>query len=125
VLLSIVENILEQGGGHAVLSSSRDRDWALPIGASVLGLRNMGLSGWNPSECAALEAELEAWQRMVRRQRKNPSRVALFRNGEISAGIFVALFSSFCFGVSVGPSGAASDDPCFSIRDSSRSASRP
>lgn len=65
VLLSSMENILEQGGGYHSLAEARDRDWALPIGATVLGLRHMGLSGWNPAECAALENELAAWQRQV------------------------------------------------------------
>lgn len=32
------------------------------MGALVLGLRMMGLSGWDHSECMALEHELSAWQ---------------------------------------------------------------
>uniref|UniRef100_A0A061RNS8 Phosphoglucan, water dikinase n=2 Tax=Tetraselmis sp. GSL018 TaxID=582737 RepID=A0A061RNS8_9CHLO len=63
VLLSYMENHLTASGGHEELAGSRDRSWALPIGATVLGLRHLGLSGWNPAECVALEAELEAWQR--------------------------------------------------------------
>jgi hypothetical protein len=65
VLLSSMENALEEAGGYHALAEARDRDWALPIGATVLGLRHMGLSGWNPSECIALENELAAWQRQV------------------------------------------------------------
>mmetsp|Transcript_26383 Transcript_26383/g.66311 ORF Transcript_26383/g.66311 Transcript_26383/m.66311 type:complete len:950 (-) Transcript_26383:1236-4085(-) len=73
VLLSSMENILEQGGGYHSLAEARDRDWALPIGATVLGLRHMGLSGWNPAECAALENELAAWQRQGMFTDKEPA----------------------------------------------------
>ena len=34
----------------------------LPIGAAVLAVRHVGLSGWQPQECAAVENELTAWQ---------------------------------------------------------------
>lgn len=45
------------------MAQSPDREWGLPLGAAVLGVRHMGLSGWDPSECMALENELAAWQR--------------------------------------------------------------
>ncbi len=45
------------------MSQCPDREWGLPLGAAVLGVRHMGLSGWDPSECMALENELAAWQR--------------------------------------------------------------
>ena len=47
------------------LAAGGDGGWALPIGAVVLGLRQVGLSA-GPGvarECAALEQELMAWQR--------------------------------------------------------------
>ena len=28
----------------------------------LLGVRNVGLGGWMPTECAALEQEVTAWQ---------------------------------------------------------------
>ena len=40
-----------------------DGTWALPIGTLVIGLRHIGLSGYNPSECMAIECELGSWQR--------------------------------------------------------------
>jgi hypothetical protein len=30
----------------------------------VLGVRQMGLSGYDPAECIAIEHELGAWQRL-------------------------------------------------------------
>lgn len=50
-------------GGAAALASGSDSGWALPVGALVLGLRQVGLSGFEPGECMAVEAELAAWQR--------------------------------------------------------------
>jgi hypothetical protein len=50
-------------GGAAALAGEGDGGWALPIGAAVLGVRHVGLGGWQPSECMALENELAAWQR--------------------------------------------------------------
>jgi phosphoglucan,water dikinase len=51
-------------GGAATIASSPDAAWALPIGALVLGLRQVGLSGFDPGECMALEHELTTWQRL-------------------------------------------------------------
>jgi phosphoglucan,water dikinase len=45
-----------------VLAKGSDRAWAAPLGAAVLGLRSLALSGWQPAECAAVERELAAWQ---------------------------------------------------------------
>ena len=36
--------------------------WSHSLGATVLGLRQLGLSGWQSQECAAVENELQAWQ---------------------------------------------------------------
>lgn len=62
-LLSRFINCLEQQGGPGFLSSAEDGAWGLPIGACVLGVRHMGLGGWDPAECMAVEGELAAWQR--------------------------------------------------------------
>ena len=51
-------------GGAAKLAGGADGAWALPIGAAVLGVRHMGLGGWQQQECMAVENELSAWQRM-------------------------------------------------------------
>ena len=41
---------------------SGDAPWALPLGAAILGVRQLGLSGWQAAECLAIENELGAWQ---------------------------------------------------------------
>jgi len=64
VLLSQLTNMLEAQGGPAALAKGEDAAWALPIGAAVLAIRHVGLSGWEPRECAAVENELTAWQQL-------------------------------------------------------------
>lgn len=49
-------------GGAEGLAGATDAGWAQPIGAAVLGIRHMGMSGWEPAECTAVENELTAWQ---------------------------------------------------------------
>ena len=49
-------------GGAEGLAGQADNAWDLPLGAIVLGVRHMGLSGWQGPECMALENELTAWQ---------------------------------------------------------------
>ena len=56
--------IVRLQGGAANLSAGTDSAWALPIGAAVLGVRHVGLGGWQPQECMAVENELSAWQRL-------------------------------------------------------------
>ena len=56
-------NILEASGGADGLTSAHEKAWALPTGMLVLAVRQMGLSGWRPAECAALDEELSAWQK--------------------------------------------------------------
>ncbi len=51
-----------QGGAEGLAESSADKAWSLPLGAAVLGVRQMGLSGWEQAECFALENEIGAWQ---------------------------------------------------------------
>ena len=64
VLLSRFINALEAQGGAAAIVAGSDGGWALPIGALVLGLRQVGLSGFEQQECMALERELATWPRM-------------------------------------------------------------
>lgn len=49
-------------GGAEGLAGQADNAWDLPLGAIVLGVCHMGLSGWQGPECMALENELTAWQ---------------------------------------------------------------
>ncbi len=41
-----------------------DTKWALPLGAALLAVRQLGLGGWDPRECLAVENELRAWQKL-------------------------------------------------------------
>jgi phosphoglucan,water dikinase len=51
-------------GGAGALAGGTDGAWGLPLGAMVLALRHLGLSGFEPAECMAVEQELGAWQRL-------------------------------------------------------------
>ncbi|DBA93500.1 hypothetical protein WJX82_005630 [Trebouxia sp. C0006] len=62
VLFSSFLNQLNDKGGAEGLAGQADNAWDLPLGAVVLGVRHMGLSGWQGPECMALENELTAWQ---------------------------------------------------------------
>ena len=62
VAVSKMSIMLLAQGGAETLVLGKDGEWALPIGASVLAVRHIGLSGWQPAECMALENELTAWQ---------------------------------------------------------------
>ncbi|KAL3145446.1 2,3-dihydroxyphenylpropionate/2,3-dihydroxicinnamic acid 1,2-dioxygenase, variant 2 [Trebouxia sp. C0009 RCD-2024] len=62
VLFSSFLNQLDHKGGAEGLAGQADSAWDLPLGAIVLGVRHMGLSGWQGPECMALENELTAWQ---------------------------------------------------------------
>jgi len=64
VLLSRFINKVEDRGGARALAGGTDGLWGLPIGALVIGLRHLGLSGYESSECMALEHELTAWQKL-------------------------------------------------------------
>ena len=44
------------------MAQGNDNSWALPLGATLLGIRQVGLSGWEPKECMALENEIASWQ---------------------------------------------------------------
>ena len=42
--------------------AASDKAWSLPLGAASLGIRQLGLNGWDQQECLALENELGSWQ---------------------------------------------------------------
>ncbi|KAJ0957841.1 putative phosphoglucan, water dikinase [Helianthus annuus] len=66
VLMSRYLNALEAAGGAQYLAekvnSKNVNSWNDPIGALVVGIRQLGLSGWKLEECKAIENELLAWQ---------------------------------------------------------------
>ncbi|KAL4513385.1 hypothetical protein Ndes2437B_g00596 [Nannochloris sp. 'desiccata'] len=64
VLLSRFINNLEERGGANTLAAGSDGTWGLPLGALVIALRHVGLCGFQPAECMALERELATWQRL-------------------------------------------------------------
>lgn len=65
VLLSRCAAAIEVRGGSAALAelSIAAPGWSLPLGALLLAVRNVGLSGWaDVAECMAVEGELVAWR---------------------------------------------------------------
>lgn len=52
----------KQEGAEGLARAGSDKAWSLPLGAALLGVRQLGLNGWEPAECGALENELRAWQ---------------------------------------------------------------
>ncbi|XP_010244064.1 PREDICTED: phosphoglucan, water dikinase, chloroplastic isoform X2 [Nelumbo nucifera] len=66
VLLSRFLNALEAMGGSSWLAQSAGSknvsSWNDPLYALVVGIRQLGLSGWKPEECIAIENELSAWK---------------------------------------------------------------
>ncbi|XWS35232.1 hypothetical protein CRYUN_Cryun21dG0108300 [Craigia yunnanensis] len=66
VLLSRLLNTHEAMGGANWLAdnleSKNTGSWNNPLGALIVGVHQLSLSGWKPEECAAIENELTAWQ---------------------------------------------------------------
>ncbi|KAJ6973209.1 phosphoglucan [Populus alba x Populus x berolinensis] len=66
VLLSRFLNALEAMGGAKWLAdnveSKNVSSWSDPLGALIVGVHQLALSGWKPEECEAIGAELLAWQ---------------------------------------------------------------
>ncbi|KAA3480288.1 phosphoglucan, water dikinase, chloroplastic [Gossypium australe] len=66
VLLSRLLNMLEAVGGANWfadnLESKNISSWNDPLGALIVGVHQLSLSGWKPEECAAIQSELTAWQ---------------------------------------------------------------
>ncbi|KAK9842786.1 hypothetical protein WJX74_002436 [Apatococcus lobatus] len=71
VLLSRFLNQLDSQGGAEALAKAGDEAWRMPLGAAVLSVRHIGLSGWSQAECAALENELTAWQQAGKFQERD------------------------------------------------------
>ena len=46
------------------MAAGSDGTWGLPLGALVIALRHVGLCGFQPAECMAIERELATWQRL-------------------------------------------------------------
>eukprot|EP00898_Chlorokybus_atmophyticus_P001306 jgi/Chlat1/2176/Chrsp17S02751 len=65
-LISRLLNVLDaEGGAEGLVERSAKgvaTAWNAPLGAAVLALRNVGMSGWQAGECISIEHELEAWQ---------------------------------------------------------------
>ena len=51
-----------QGGSGALAAARSSIAWSHPLAMLLLGVRNIGLGGWMPGECMALENEVTAWQ---------------------------------------------------------------
>lgn len=63
VLLSRFVNALEREGGATALAAARSSiAWSHPLAVLLLGVRNLGLGGWMPAECMAIENEVTVWQ---------------------------------------------------------------
>ncbi|XP_038989785.1 phosphoglucan, water dikinase, chloroplastic isoform X2 [Phoenix dactylifera] len=65
VLLSRFLNALEALGGSSWLAqnvgSKNISPWNHPLGALIIGIRQVGLSGWKSEECTAIESEFFSW----------------------------------------------------------------
>ncbi|PIN06610.1 Phosphoglucan, water dikinase [Handroanthus impetiginosus] len=66
VLLSRFLNALEAVGGAYWLAKNIEQknvsSWSDPLRALIISIHQLGLSGWKPEECRAIENELLAWQ---------------------------------------------------------------
>ncbi|KAJ4723049.1 phosphoglucan, water dikinase, chloroplastic-like [Melia azedarach] len=66
VLFSRYLNALENEGGAGWLAenvkSKNVSSWNDPLGVLIMGVRQLGLSGWKPEECNAIGNELLSWQ---------------------------------------------------------------
>lgn len=99
VLLSRFINTLEDKGGANGLAHGNDGGWSLPLGCLVLGLRHVGLSGFDPGECMALEQELGSWQKegslCLSKDHALRLRATLFRLQRLLEGYVALLMDSY------------------------------
>lgn len=83
VLLSRFSNMIDAMGGSAMLENRAKaksiNDWNHPLGAIVLGIRHLGLSGWQQGECMAIENEILAWQSAGMVEREDGARIWALR----------------------------------------------
>lgn len=68
-LVSRLLNALETVGGPSLLAQNVNMknvaSWNHPLDALMIGIHQIGLSGWKPTECKAIENELLAWKEKV------------------------------------------------------------
>ncbi|KAI5077777.1 hypothetical protein GOP47_0007601 [Adiantum capillus-veneris] len=83
VLLSRFSNMIDAMGGSTMLDiqakSKNLIDWNHPLGAIVLGIRHLGLSGWQQGECMAIENEIMAWQSAGMVEKEDGARIWALR----------------------------------------------
>lgn len=77
ILLSRYLNHFHDSGTAGMLTQGRNDVWAQPLGMLVLSVRHLGLSGWRPAECFALDADISTWQKLG--VTASPVRVFLLR----------------------------------------------
>lgn len=64
ILLSRYLNDMDSSNMSAQLTQGRNDVWANPLGMLVLSVRHLGLSGWKPAECFALDNDISTWQKL-------------------------------------------------------------
>lgn len=64
ILLSRYVNDMHDSGAVGLLTQGRNDVWAHPLGMLVLSVRHLGMSGWKPAECFALDADIATWQKL-------------------------------------------------------------
>ena len=81
-------NALEAVGGAKWLAdnveSKNISSWNDLLGALIVGVRQLGLSGWKPEECAAIGTELLAWQEKGLFEKEGTCQFASSRAGNVS-----------------------------------------
>lgn len=73
IVLTLFVSILHphQGGSTALAASKSSIAWSHPLAMLLLGVRNLGLGGWMPAECMALEHEVTTWQQEAEYDKKD------------------------------------------------------
>ena len=95
ILLSRYMNHIYDSGTVGQLTQGRNDVWAQPLGMLVLSVRHLGLSGWKPAECFALDADISAWQKLgVANSEVRSSLCVVWRGVLLVAG--AKLFSACC-----------------------------
>lgn len=81
-------NALETTGGAnwlaASVKSNYVNSWNDPLGALIVGINQLKLSGWKSEECEAIENELVAWKEKGLTEREG---AFLFFQSPVSSGI--------------------------------------
>lgn len=64
-LVRFANELEAMGGAHWLAQNVNSKDvssWNDPLGALIVGVHQLRISGWKPEECAAIENELLAWK---------------------------------------------------------------